>query len=105
MNSHTDDENEAAVSLTAKARASDFAALRPDKSAFAALPPSLRYGETNRWGKGRLRCVTAVFGLAFVVPALAQDASPFRDLDRYAFGYAYPGSQLKDHIYERSRRF
>ena len=31
--------------------------------------------------------------------------SPFRELDRYAFGYAYPGSQLKDHIYERSRRF
>ena len=51
-----------------------------------------------------LRCVAAVLALLFVVPALAQDASPFRDLDRYAFGYAYPGSQLKDHIYERSRR-
>ena len=51
-----------------------------------------------------LHCVTAVLALLFVVPALAQDASPFRDLDRYAFGYAYPGSQLKDHIYERSRR-
>jgi hypothetical protein len=42
--------------------------------------------------------------LLLVVPALAQDDSPFRVLDRYAFGYAYPGSQLKDHVYERSRR-
>jgi hypothetical protein len=49
--------------------------------------------------------VAAALALLFVVPATAQDASPFRDLDRYAFGYAYPGSQLKDHIYERSRRF
>jgi dienelactone hydrolase len=47
---------------------------------------------------------SALVALLFVVPALAQDDSPFRDLDRYAFGYAYPGSQLKDHIYERSRR-
>jgi hypothetical protein len=54
--------------------------------------------------KGWLFSVTAVLALLFVVPALAQDESPFRDLDRYAFGYAYPGSQLKDHIYERSRR-
>ncbi|MSU24983.1 MAG: hypothetical protein EXS32_14340 [Opitutus sp.] len=30
--------------------------------------------------------------------------SPFRDLDRYTLGYAHPGSQLKDYIYERSRR-
>jgi sugar phosphate isomerase/epimerase len=58
-----------------------------------------------RRDKGRLRCVTAVLALMFGVPALAQDAPPFRDLDRYAFGYAYPGSQLKDHIYERSHRF
>ena len=50
------------------------------------------------------RCLVAVLALLFVVPSAAQDASPFRDLDRYAFGYAYPGSQLKDHIYERSRR-
>lgn len=35
----------------------------------------------------------------------AQDASSFRDLDRYADIPTYPGSQLKDHIYERSRRF
>jgi cephalosporin-C deacetylase-like acetyl esterase len=48
--------------------------------------------------------LTAALALLLVVPALAQDASPFGDLDRYAFGYAYPGSQLKDHIYERSRR-
>ncbi|MGH7955377.1 MAG: alpha/beta hydrolase family protein [Opitutaceae bacterium] len=39
------------------------------------------------------------------MPALAQNDSPFRELDRYAFRYAHPGSQLKDHIYERSRRF
>ncbi|MCA1564040.1 MAG: hypothetical protein LC804_28620, partial [Acidobacteria bacterium] len=51
-----------------------------------------------------VRGVAAVLALLFVVPALAQDASPFQDLDRYAFGYAYPGSQLKDHIYERSHR-
>jgi hypothetical protein len=31
-------------------------------------------------------------------------AEPLRELDRYAFDYAYAGSQLKDHIYERSRR-
>ena len=30
--------------------------------------------------------------------------SPFLELDRYSFGFAYPGSQLKDYIYERSRR-
>ncbi len=38
-------------------------------------------------------------------PAPAPVTSPFASLDRYAFGYAFPGSQLKDHIYERSRRF
>lgn len=59
----------------------------------------------GRRGTSCLRPVTAVLVLLFVVPALGQDASPFGDLDRYAFGYAYPGSQLKDHIYERSRRF
>ena len=48
--------------------------------------------------------VAALLALLVVVPATAQDVSPFRDLDRYAFGYAYPGSQLKDHLYERSRR-
>lgn len=62
-------------------------------SAFAAL-------RDNRC----LPCVAAVLALLFVVPARAQDPSPFQDLDRYAFGYAYPGSQLKDHIYERSQR-
>ena len=56
-------------------------------------------------GKSYLRYVTAVLALVFVVPVFAQEPSPFRDLDRYAFGYAYPGSQLKDHVYERSRRF
>jgi hypothetical protein len=80
MNSHRDDKNQGAVSLTAKKLASAFAAPRRDK--------------------GCQRSVAAVLALLFVVPALAQDASPFRDLDRYAFGYAYPGSQLKDHIYE-----
>ncbi|HYD83645.1 MAG TPA: hypothetical protein VEA63_06320, partial [Opitutus sp.] len=29
---------------------------------------------------------------------------PWADLDGYVFGFAHPGSQLKDHIYERSRR-
>ena len=48
--------------------------------------------------------MAAVLALLFVAPAFAQDVVPFRDLDRYAFGYAYPGSQLKDHIYERSHR-
>ncbi len=38
-------------------------------------------------------------------PAPGAAPSPFRDLERYSFGYAYAGSQLKDHIYERSRRF
>jgi hypothetical protein len=57
----------------------------------------------SRDRRGR-RCLAAVLALLVVVPATAQEASPFRDLDRYAFGYAYPGSQLKDHIYERSRR-
>ncbi|HWA87270.1 MAG TPA: acetylxylan esterase [Opitutus sp.] len=31
-------------------------------------------------------------------------SSPLRELDDYVFGYAHAGSQLKDHIYERSRR-
>jgi hypothetical protein len=56
-------------------------------------------------GKNCRRLLTAVLALLFVAPTLAQDASPFQDLDRYAFGYAYAGSQLKDHVYERSRRF
>jgi len=30
--------------------------------------------------------------------------SPFGKLDHSVFGYVYPGSQLKDYIYERSRR-
>lgn len=29
---------------------------------------------------------------------------PWAELDGYVFGFAHPGSQLKDHIYERSRR-
>ena len=58
-----------------------------------------------RRDKGGPRSVAAALALLFVVPVTAQEASPFRDLDRYAFGYAYPGSQLKDHVYERSRRF
>jgi hypothetical protein len=49
--------------------------------------------------------VAVVLALLFVGPALAQDASPFQDLDRYVLGYAFPRSQLKDHVYERSRRF
>ena len=83
MNSHTDGKH-GAVGLTAKTAACAFAA--------------------RRRGRSRPRPVTAVLALLFVVPAFAQEASPFRDLDRYAFGYAYPGSQLKDHVYERSRR-
>jgi len=55
--------------------------------------------------RGELASLTAaVLALLFVVPAFAQDVSPFQDLDRYPFGYAYPGSQLKDHIYQRSHR-
>ena len=46
----------------------------------------------------------AIFVLLFAGPAAAQDGSPFRDLDKYVFGYAHPGSQLKDHIYARSQR-
>ena len=53
--------------------------------------------------KGRLCCVAVTLVLLFVVPADAQDASPFRDLDGYVFGYAHPGSQLKDHVYARSQ--
>jgi hypothetical protein len=57
---------------------------------------------TNRRSQGAVSLT--MLALLFVVPAFAQDATPFADLDRYALGYAYPGSQLKDHIYERSRR-
>ena len=32
-------------------------------------------------------------------------AEPFHELDRYEFDYSYAGSQLKDFIYERSRRY
>lgn len=45
---------------------------------------------------------------AAVPPAKAPTVvavSPLRELDSYAFGYTHPGSQLKDHIYERSRRW
>lgn len=49
-------------------------------------------------------CLLTIAGWA-QTPAPAAAASPFEALDRYVFGYAYPGSQLKDHIYERSRRF
>lgn len=52
----------------------------------------------------RLCCLAVALMLLFAVPAGAQDASPFRDLDRYVFGYAHPGSQLKDHVYARSQR-
>ena len=58
-----------------------------------------------RRDKGGPRSVAAVLALLFVVPVLAQDVSPFQNLDRYKLGYAFPGSQLKDHVYERSRRF
>lgn len=38
--------------------------------------------------------------------APASPASPpWAELERYAFTYVHPGSQLKDHIYERSRGF
>jgi cephalosporin-C deacetylase-like acetyl esterase len=53
--------------------------------------------------------VGSAFGQA--VPAVANRASPdatssvFKRLDNYALGYSHAGSQLKDHIYERSRRF
>ena len=63
--------------------------------------------------KLRLRRVVVLLVAAVVAPraVLAQtpapaaaNPSPFRNLDQYAFGYAHPGSQLKDYIYERSRR-
>ncbi len=52
------------------------------------------------------RTFPSLVAIAALTAALgAQTApAPFRDLDRYTFGYAYAGSQLKDHIYERSRR-
>src|SRR4051812_5565532 len=55
--------------------------------------------------KNLLPLAAGVLACRLVVPTPAQDASPFRDLDRYVLDYAHPGSQLKDHIYERSRRF
>lgn len=46
-----------------------------------------------------------------LLPALAASLAaqppapaPFAALDRFAFSYTHPGAQLKDHIYERSRR-
>src|SRR5687767_3273534 len=50
------------------------------------------------------RCCVAALLLLSVVPAGAQEASSLRDLDGYVFGYAHPGSQLKDHVYTRSQR-
>src|SRR5690349_4308841 len=40
-----------------------------------------------------------------VAQAATAPAQPFRELDRYAFDYASAGSQLKDFIYQRSRRY
>jgi hypothetical protein len=55
--------------------------------------------------------LAAMFVVALGSPADAQAqdssgpaASVWRDLERYGFNYTHPGSQLKDHIYERSRR-
>ena len=53
---------------------------------------------------GGLCCTALTLAALFAVPAGAQDGSPFRDLDGYLFGYAHPGSQLKDHVYARSQR-
>ncbi|WP_414660328.1 alpha/beta hydrolase family protein [Horticoccus sp. 23ND18S-11] len=54
-----------------------------------------------------------VFAAAMVTSTSAQTpaaaaaamASPLHELDRYAPNVMHPGSQLRDHIYERSRRF
>lgn len=51
-----------------------------------------------------MKVTAALLVLLSLLPAGAQDASPFRDLDGYVFGYAHPGSQLKDHVYARSQR-
>lgn len=37
-------------------------------------------------------------------PLMPSEPPPFCELDGYVFGFAHPGSQLKDHIYEHSRR-
>lgn len=47
--------------------------------------------------------------LALVSPLCAGDAPPagssaYTRLEQYALDFTHPGSQLKDHIYERSRR-
>jgi dienelactone hydrolase len=44
--------------------------------------------------------------LAVSIPLVAQPtaSSPFTSLERYTLEYAYPGSQLKDYIYARSKR-
>jgi hypothetical protein len=59
----------------------------------------------KRFSVGVAAAGLAVAAAMAQTPPSAQTASPFRDLDRYVFSYAHPGSQLKDHIYERSRRF
>src|SRR5436190_20335483 len=76
---------------------------RATESFAADIPPEFDYRLLRMTPTASFRAA-AVLALMFAVRLTAQDASPFRDLDRYAFGYAYPGSQLKDHIYERSRR-
>jgi hypothetical protein len=50
-------------------------------------------------------CVSAALMAQTPPPAQPAAPSPWRDLERYNFGYAYPGTQLKDYIYERSRRY
>lgn len=58
------------------------------------------------------RLIFLAVGLGTVVPALAQGAaapvalSPtWARLERLSLNYAYPGSQLKDHVYSRSARY
>jgi cephalosporin-C deacetylase-like acetyl esterase len=55
-----------------------------------------------------LQAALVIFFLIMSKPvamAATAPAEPFRELDRYEFDYAQAGSQLKDFIYERSRRY
>src|SRR5262245_45653900 len=79
--------------------------MKKNPSRGSARPPGAPSHLFHHARRSILHAPLAAALLAFRMSASAQDTSPFRDLDRYVLDYTHPGSQLKDHIYERSRRF
>ena len=90
MNSHTDDKY-GAVGLTAKT------ARHAPGRRFRLRGAMARRRRARRW-------VAAVLALLFVVPALAQEASPFRGSRSLRVWLCLSGQPAQGSFYERSRR-